>query len=49
MIARTESEFYLFNRMYVVHCEYHSLHGVGSGSDGANEGRISIRKLQNII
>jgi hypothetical protein len=39
MIARTESEFNLFNRMDVARREYESLHGVGSGGDGANERR----------
>ena len=39
MIARTEGEFNLFNRMDVARREYESLHGVGSGGDGANERR----------
>ncbi|CAF3430093.1 unnamed protein product [Rotaria socialis] len=39
MIARTEQEFNLFNRMDVARREYESLHGVGSGGDGANERR----------
>jgi hypothetical protein len=39
MIARTESEFNLFNRMDVARREYESLHGVGSGGDGASERR----------
>ena len=39
MIARTESEFNLFNRMDIARREYESLHGVGSGGDGANERR----------
>lgn len=39
MIARTESEFNLFNRMDVARREYESLHGVGSGGDGATERR----------
>ncbi len=39
MIARTESEFNLFNHMDVARREYESLHGVGSGGDGANERR----------
>ena len=39
MIARTENEFNLFNRMDVARREYESLHGVGSGGDGANERR----------
>lgn len=39
MIARTESEFNLFNRMDVARREYEALHGVGSGGDGANERR----------
>lgn len=39
MIARTEAEFNLFNRMDVARREYESLHGVGSGGDGANERR----------
>jgi hypothetical protein len=40
MIARTESEFNLFNRMDVARREYESLHGVGSGGDGSAERRI---------
>jgi hypothetical protein len=39
MIARTENEFNLFNRMDIARREYESLHGVGSGGDGANERR----------
>lgn len=39
MIARTEAEFNLFNRMDIARREYESLHGVGSGGDGANERR----------
>jgi hypothetical protein len=39
MIARTEGEFNLFNRMDVARREYESLHGVGSGGDGASERR----------
>jgi hypothetical protein len=39
MIARTENEFKLFNRMDIARREYESLHGVGSGGDGANERR----------
>jgi hypothetical protein len=39
MIARSESEFNLFNRMDVARREYEALHGVGSGGDGANERR----------
>ena len=39
MIARTEAEFNLFNRMDVARREYEALHGVGSGGDGANERR----------
>jgi hypothetical protein len=39
MIARTEGEFNLFNRMDVARREYESLHGVGSGGDGAHERR----------
>ncbi|UJR27769.1 hypothetical protein I4U23_009041 [Adineta vaga] len=39
MIARSESEFNLFNRMDIARREYESLHGVGSGGDGANERR----------
>ncbi|CAF2217431.1 unnamed protein product [Rotaria magnacalcarata] len=39
MIARTEGEFNLFNRMDVARREYESLHGVGSGGDGATERR----------
>lgn len=39
MIARTENEFNLFNRMDVARREYEALHGVGSGGDGANERR----------
>ncbi|CAF3252308.1 unnamed protein product [Rotaria sp. Silwood2] len=39
MTARTEYEFNLFNRMDVARREYESLHGVGSGGDGANERR----------
>jgi hypothetical protein len=39
MIARTEGEFNLFNRIDVARREYESLHGVGSGGDGANERR----------
>ncbi|CAF1104484.1 unnamed protein product [Rotaria sordida] len=40
MTARTEGEFNLFNRMDVARREYESLHGVGSGGDGANERRL---------
>jgi hypothetical protein len=40
MIARTENEFKLFNRMDVARREYESLHGVGSGGDGAAERRL---------
>jgi hypothetical protein len=39
MIARSESEFNLFNRMDIARREYESHHGVGSGGDGANERR----------
>ncbi|CAF3779677.1 unnamed protein product [Adineta steineri] len=39
MIARTEGEFNLFNRMDVARREYESLNGVGSGGDGATERR----------
>jgi hypothetical protein len=39
MIARSENEFKLFNRMDIARREYESLHGVGSGGDGANERR----------
>ncbi|CAF3434109.1 unnamed protein product [Rotaria sp. Silwood1] len=39
MIARTESEFNLFNRLDVARREYESRYGVGSGGDGANERR----------
>lgn len=39
MIARTEGEFNLFNRMDVARREYEALHGVGSGGDGAIERR----------
>ncbi len=39
MIARTENEFNLFNRMDIARREYESLHGVGSGGDGASERR----------
>jgi hypothetical protein len=47
MIARTENEFNLFNRMDIARREYESLHGVGSGGDGANERRAW--KLSNTI
>jgi hypothetical protein len=47
MIARTESEFNLFNRMDIARREYESLHGVGSGGDGANERRNW--KLSNVV
>jgi len=47
MIARTESEFNLFNRMDVARREYESLHGVGSGGDGANERRSWNLPLNN--
>lgn len=39
MIARTESELNLFNRMDIARREYEALHGVGSGGDGAKERR----------
>ena len=39
MIARSEAEFNLFNRMDVARREYEAMHGVGSGGDGANERR----------
>ena len=39
MIARTEAEFNLFNRMDVARREYEAMHGVGSGGDGASERR----------
>ena len=39
MIARTEGEFNMFNRMDVARREYESRHGVGSGGDGASERR----------
>lgn len=39
MIARTESEFNMFNRMDIARREYESLHGVGNGGDGAAERR----------
>ncbi|CAF0758335.1 unnamed protein product [Rotaria sordida] len=39
MIARTEGEFNLFNRLDVARREYESRFGVGSGGDGANERR----------
>lgn len=39
MIARTEGEFNLFNRMDVARREYESVHGVGRGGDGADERR----------
>lgn len=39
MIARSESELNLFNRMDIARREYESLHGVGSGGDGAKERR----------
>ena len=47
MIARTESEFNLFNRIDVARREYESLHGVGSDGDVAYE-RIAW-KLTNTI
>jgi hypothetical protein len=47
MIARSESEFNLFNRMDIARREYESLHGVGSGGDGATERRAW--KLSNTI
>ncbi|CAF2048084.1 unnamed protein product [Rotaria magnacalcarata] len=37
MIAGTESEFNLFNRIYVARRAYELLHSVGSGVDEANE------------
>lgn len=40
MIARTEGELNLFNRMDIARREYEALHGVGSGGDGAKERRI---------
>ena len=46
MIARTEDEFNLFNRMDVARREYESMHGVGSGGDGANERRSWINTIK---
>ncbi|CAF1017707.1 unnamed protein product, partial [Adineta ricciae] len=37
MIARTESEFNLFNQIDMARREYESLHGVGSDGDAVNE------------
>ena len=48
MIARTESEFNLFNRLDVARREYESLHGVGSGGDGANERRNRQLSTTNV-
>ena len=47
MIARTEGEFNLFNRMDVARREYEALHGVGSGGDGASERRSWTNVISN--
>lgn len=39
MIARSEGELNLFNRMDIARRAYEALHGVGSGGDGAKERR----------
>ncbi|CAF1259304.1 unnamed protein product, partial [Didymodactylos carnosus] len=46
MIARTEHEFNLFNRMDIARREYEAKYGVGSGGDGAHERRVAAAAMR---